>query len=255
MKNSYNKQLRSSLKEMETRFKHERDICQEMLHEILRINGIALNCSEELIHSVNELNINDELKNDLLDDLFKIYLSESMLKGRLAISDFSEQNLGSLIGVHIYKKIDKAFRLLKYFANKKRIHVNLKHDEEIKFYMNAYDIFDLLPFSVLDNAIKYSPCDREVDVFFEQTNNKLVVKIDSYGPCLGKEELSHIFHRGFRGSEAVKASISGSGLGLFLVYKICEVHGITIKCESGEELFKINEVKYSRFSTTLEFRK
>lgn len=100
---------------------------------------------------------------------------------------------------------------------------------EVKQALNimGYKIFDLLPFVLLDNAIKYSPKDKDIRVTFLEKDNSLSVTIMSYGPPLLAGEEQFVFEETFRG-ENVKNTTEGSGIGLSLAKKICDIHDISI---------------------------
>lgn len=227
----------------------EEKLCsvQEVLHEVPRTNGVALNCADELINYVSELALNDEQKSYIIDNLLQIYHSASMLKARLAIVQVETRNLGTKIPIDVYKKFDKAKRILKGCSRKNNVKVSLVHSGNIQFCVSAYDIFDFIPFAIIDNAIKYSLKNSEVTISFVQNLDKLMVTINSYGPHIEKDEIEEIFQRGYRARATKITGISGSGLGLFLVKRLCDIHGITISCDSAKETSRINGIDYSQF--------
>lgn len=80
--------------------------------------------------------------------------------------------------------------------------------------------------NILDNAIKYSPGDSEIQVtcqFSVKNNTKGIVwSVLDHGPGVSPVEIESIFQKPFRGSDV--NNISGLGLGLYLSKKIVTRH-------------------------------
>lgn len=93
--------------------------------------------------------------------------------------------------------------------------------------------------NLLDNAIKYTPQGGQVTVSMSdarmnsaQSNVEVVVSDSGIG--ISPAEREKIFHRFFRGSNAIKVQTDGTGLGLFISRDIIEKHGGAIWFESAE---------------------
>lgn len=87
--------------------------------------------------------------------------------------------------------------------------------------------------NLLDNAIKYSPAGRPIDVQLSASEMGIVVSVRDYGIGISDEEKAKIFDKYYR-SVTVGAK-SGAGLGLYLVRKIVHLHQgrITVASPSG----------------------
>ena len=119
----------------------------------------------------------------------------------------------------------------------------------------AYPSFEMIPLLLIENAVKYSyGHNDEVSIDFqEEDNNKLIVTISSYSPYCSKEESTQIFEKGFRGKNAKKIS-DGSGIGLYFVKMLCDLHNIEISAESdSSRIAEISGVAYAPFKYTLIF--
>lgn len=90
----------------------------------------------------------------------------------------------------------------------------------------------------LDNAIKYSNLDSEVEIALsphfvdpiDPKNQGFLIQIIDNGIGIRKEDLKHLFHRFFRAADV--DSITGSGLGLAIAEEIISLHGGKIYVES-----------------------
>lgn len=80
--------------------------------------------------------------------------------------------------------------------------------------------------NLIDNARKYSPADRPIDVTVERTKGGTVtITVRDYGPGVPESELDAIFSRFHRIRTPETAHIRGTGLGLAICKGIVEAHG------------------------------
>ena len=89
--------------------------------------------------------------------------------------------------------------------------------------------------NLISNAIKYSPAGSEVRVASEVTHDAVVIHVRDHGPGISREDQARLFQRFFRTESAVKKSIPGTGLGLYLCRSIIEAHSGQIWVESDGE--------------------
>jgi PAS domain S-box-containing protein len=100
--------------------------------------------------------------------------------------------------------------------------------------------------NLINNAVKYSPDHHEIEVGLRFTHDKpdeALIWVRDHGIGIAASELPHIFERYHRASD-LDRSISGLGIGLYLVNELVTRHGGHIRVESIEG-------KGSTFSVTL----
>ncbi len=88
--------------------------------------------------------------------------------------------------------------------------------------------------NLLENAIKYSPPGGEVVISLSRMGNGVQIAIADHGIGIPADEQAHVFSRFFRASNAKKMDPNGTGLGLYIVKNIIEMHGGKIRFESSE---------------------
>lgn len=86
--------------------------------------------------------------------------------------------------------------------------------------------------NLLDNAVKYSPDEKQVQMAVSSTNGKLEVSVRDHGSGIAKEDLKRIFGKFYRGANAKKQGTKGTGIGLAMVKEIVEAHGGTVHVRS-----------------------
>jgi CheY-like chemotaxis protein/anti-sigma regulatory factor (Ser/Thr protein kinase) len=75
--------------------------------------------------------------------------------------------------------------------------------------------------NLLSNAVKFTPPRGRVDVRCRRVRNAVELTVRDTGCGISPEAMPHLFERFWRGGEAFE----GSGLGLFIVHGIIQLHG------------------------------
>lgn len=102
--------------------------------------------------------------------------------------------------------------------------------------------------NLIDNAMKYTPENKQVTISikYDKLNLEVSVKDDGIGIPINQQK--KLFSKFFRSENAVRAQTEGSGLGLFIVKNIIEKH-------KGQIWFKSAENQGSIFCFTLPVNK
>lgn len=239
-------QLTKRAKNFEADSEYEAMLVRGVFHEVRRLSRDINSQSAELIKNFQGDETISPIVDNILASLQLLSIrvdSYELYKNPGAITSATQPN------ITIYKKFDKARYILNAQAKAKKI--NLKFNNQSYFVINGYEIFDLLPYILLDNAIKYSLKKQDVEIYFDDKNKTVVIK--NLGPQINKDELSEIFKHGYRGVNST--AFDGSGLGLYLAKQIADLHGIKLRADSHEKVdFKFGGVPYSEFSMQLFFK-
>ncbi len=79
--------------------------------------------------------------------------------------------------------------------------------------------------NLLSNAVKYSPPESSVEVRVEPQRGALTIVVEDQGYGIPAEEIPHIFDKYYRGVTPETQKMPGTGLGLYIVKQIAELHG------------------------------
>jgi two-component system OmpR family sensor kinase len=85
---------------------------------------------------------------------------------------------------------------------------------------------------LIENAVKYSPCDSTIWVDLKQVDDMPIVTVADEGMGIAAEDLPHIFQRFYRAAPQPNEGARSGGLGLAIAQAIVEAHHGTILCES-----------------------
>jgi signal transduction histidine kinase len=86
--------------------------------------------------------------------------------------------------------------------------------------------------NLVDNAVKYSPADKSVEVSVRDRESEVEIAVRDHGIGIPAEARDRIFERFFRTAEAARLRPRGAGLGLKIVKHIVDAHGGRIVVES-----------------------
>ena len=88
-------------------------------------------------------------------------------------------------------------------------------------------------FNLVDNAVKYSGKDVNVEVETDTIDDSYVaIRVRDQGAGIAKMELKQVFKRFYRVPGAQSARVKGTGLGLFIVRSVAKRHGGRVWAES-----------------------
>ncbi len=90
--------------------------------------------------------------------------------------------------------------------------------------------------NILDNAIKYSDGNPEIDVYTQNVGNNILLKISDKGNGMSKQVQKKIFEKFYREHTGNVHNVKGHGLGLAYVKQIVEDHQghISVESEKGK---------------------
>ncbi|RHL10480.1 MULTISPECIES: response regulator [Bacteroides] len=115
-------------------------------------------------------------------------------------------------------------------------HVSLTYESNFR-YMNVWldkDKMDSILKNLISNALKYTPEGGSVHIFAAETEDNWSVEVKDTGIGIPASEQKKLFRMHFRGSNAINSKVTGSGIGLLLVWKLVRLHKGKINFSSTE---------------------
>lgn len=122
-----------------------------------------------------------------------------------------------------------------------RKYAELKHVDfiyESNFdYLNVWfdsDKMESILKNVLSNALKYTPEGGSIRIYAREEGNSWSIEVKDTGIGIPSCEQKKLFRNCFRGSNVINLKVTGSGIGLMLVYKLVRLHKGRIQIQSTE---------------------
>ncbi len=158
--------------------------------------------------------------------------------------------------------VNKILNFSQAEANKKTFNpVRLHPDSEIREILKTYDFhlankgftysftecpdlyiradapsFTEAVINLIDNAMKYSPDDKRIEIICRRAEKTGQIAIKDFGVGISVADQKHVFDKFYRVSSGNLAKTRGTGLGLSLVKQLMEAQGgtITLQSEPGK---------------------
>jgi len=220
------------VKELGTLEKLRQDFISDVSHEIqsplTSISGFATllkkgNLSESQIsHYANII----ETESKRLSKL-----SENLL--RLSNLECDDKSL-NLKKYKMNKQIESILLMLEPQWSAKNIALDVSLDETI--ICGDEDLLSQVFINLLNNAIKFTPENGNIDVNLCSNENGIECKISDTGIGISPQDQPRIFERFYKADKSRDRSLGGNGLGLSIVKKIIDLHGgkISVVSEIGK---------------------
>jgi two-component system, OmpR family, sensor histidine kinase SenX3 len=146
----------------------------------------------------------------------------------------SEEGIQNPVPVDVRSVLMVVLARLRPAARHKNITLSWKRFGSATSYTIQGDETQLISMfaNLVDNAVKYTPAGREVEVTGESDNNEVIVRVSDTGIGIPEENLGRIFERFYRVDKARSKETGGTGLGLSIVRHVAENHGGRVAVES-----------------------
>jgi len=161
----------------------------------------------------------DRLLN-LVEELFEL----SKLEAKESLPDIEVFSLAELLqDIHQKNMI---------IAETEKIKFNLNFENNIPLIKADIGMMEKLFQNLLDNALKFTPADGEINIIIRKKEHKIIVEIKDSGQGIKGEDIPYIFDRYYQIKRVSSGKSEGTGLGLSIVKKIADLHSIAISVKS-----------------------
>lgn len=224
----------------------------ELLHGMSKILSTCQAKSESLLSTLDKEDGNVIITHDDRVALKTILMGNIQLRNQFyVISLRNNDNLPEkTFKTSVYNKFFKARKLLNRYQGRD-VRIELKGESYNKYRLSAS--FEMMPYLLLENAVKFSLEGSVVDVCFVEKEQELTITVGNNGPMTRKQHTQLCRDRE-RGENSDIAGVQGSGIGLFTCDRIASRCGIAFKVEpSKEKSITVDGVPYAHFNVSLNF--
>ena len=156
------------------------------------------------------------------------------------LMDFQKMDIGketlSLAMTDVVTLISERIMMYESLAKSKNIQIHFNTNPGK--YITAIDCLKMEKVidNLISNAVKYSNPEGSVTIEFTGEKKRWLLKVKDNGIGISKKAQTKLFKVFYRGENALKAKINGSGIGLLLTKNYVSVHNGTISFESQENV-------------------
>lgn len=138
---------------------------------------------------------------------------------------------GTLQEISLMKTVDDTVHILMPLAQEKEIHIYQNIKKDIRLRVND-SLWRKALSNILGNAVRHSPNGENVYIELQEDEKLLVV--ENTGIYIPEKDLPNMFHPFYRADKSRSKSTGGSGLGLYIVKKILDLHGMKYSISNTE---------------------
>jgi signal transduction histidine kinase/CheY-like chemotaxis protein len=157
----------------------------------------------------------------LIDDLLDI---SRIISGKLRLNVHT---------MELYTVIESAVEAVRPAAEAKEIRLQTLLDTKAGPISGDADRLQQVVWNLLSNAVKFTPKQGRVQIRLEQVNSHVEIIVSDTGKGIEPEFIPYVFDRFRQADQTITRSQGGLGLGLSIVRQLVEMHGGTVKAESG----------------------
>lgn len=146
--------------------------------------------------------------------------------------DFSKMESGRTV-LHleefdIKSELEEIVSITKFRAQKEKVKLNYDRGKDIPPIIGDKNRLKQVFINIIDNAIKFTPENKNIYVKIDADEEKVYIKITDEGIGIPAEDMEHISEKFFKG----KSKKSGSGIGLAISDEIMKLHKGSLRVES-----------------------
>lgn len=197
--------------QLQTLLKHdlERDKQKELLNN-------ALNENNRLHKLVDNVLMANQIENNNL----------SIQKEQLNLSELLENTVKRYFLEHLEKN-----------------QLNLTIEPNI-IYEGDKELLPSIFINLIENAIKYSFENIKIEVVLKKLHDAPLLEIKDQGCGILDQEKETVFQKFFRSGSENTRKTKGTGIGLFIVKSICDLHQINIKLTNNQPKGSIFQIQF-----------
>jgi PAS domain S-box-containing protein len=159
----------------------------------------------------------------LIDDLLDV---SRIVTGKLRLD---------VVPVSPHTFIDAAVEAVSPAAEAKGVRLQRVIDTGVETVMGDPARLQQVVWNLLTNAVKFTPRGGRVQVRLERVNSQVEIAVADTGSGIDPEFLPHVFERFRQADQRTTRSHGGLGLGLAIVRHLVELHGGSVRADSGGE--------------------
>ncbi len=132
---------------------------------------------------------------------------------------------------HLSTLIEDAVDSCRVMADKKQMQIHVDCPNDLTAMVDPI-LMEQAIANLVENAVKYSPENKQVNITASETGQWMDIAITDYGNGISKEHLPKIFNRFYRVDKGRSRQEGGTGLGLAIVKHIVQYHNGRITVDS-----------------------
>ena len=160
---------------------------------------------------------------------------EQLVREIIAITKTENTDIsGSLCEVSLADTVSETVETIAPLAEEKHISIHNQMDGDVVLTVDK-KLWSKALSNVIGNAVRHSPEGAEVFITLGTADDKQTLTVTNTGASIPEEDLPHMFTPFYRADKSRNRATGGSGLGLYIVKTILDLHGMTCAVENTQQ--------------------
>jgi signal transduction histidine kinase len=185
---------------------------------LLRGGSLDGEMTERALASIER---NARIQAQLIDDVLDV---SRVTTGKLRLE---------LRPVDLTQVLEEAIEVVRPAAAAKHINLHLVVDRRAASIVGDADRLRQVFWNLLSNAVKYTPENGQVEISLRRNEAQVEIGVRDTGIGIRAEFLPYVFDRFRQADSSATRTYGGLGLGLAIVRHLVELHGGSVRVESG----------------------
>lgn len=227
-----NRSMKKKIAYEKTLEKQKNDFLMALSHELKTPLTVLMTYLEGMIEDIGDFKnkvcyLREAQKTVLsMDELVKQLLAITALQSVEVVDAKEMTDVGQLV--------EDVCRCYEGLADVHGVLLTVYCEKEVVVLMNSVQLKTVVS-NILSNAITNTNRDGLVDIQFERMEGRSLLSVKNYGATILEEDLLHLFNLFYRVDKSRNKRTGGTGLGLYIVKCILELHGFSYGIESDDE--------------------
>ena len=226
-----NEQLHADIEKEREHERRRRDFFTAASHELKTPVTILKGELDGMILNVGKFKNRDKY----LQEAYKTSQSiEKLVREMMTIAKLDTISL-NLERINLSYMINEVAEYYEPIAKEKQIQISINRDHRTEVYVKADQLqLQTVISNVVSNAVKHSPLKNNIEINLMRENKSVVLTVENKGVQIEEGELFKLWEPFYRTDKSRSRDTGGSGLGLYIVKMILDMHGFSYKLENTE---------------------
>lgn len=227
-----NEQLTEDVKKFQALEEQRRNFFAAVSHELKTPLTILKGQIENMILGYGDYRNHEKYLPEILEVTEDI---EYLVKEIISISKMESMDIqDTLQDISLVTSINCLIETIMPLAKDKdiQIHQNIVTDIVVSVNVN---LWNKALSNIIGNAVRHSPCGENVFIFLQSDEKGNTLIVENTGVFISEIDLPHMFTPFYRADKSRSKATGGSGLGLYIVKTILDLHGMNYGIKNTEK--------------------
>lgn len=224
-----NEKLQEDIDREREQDRRRRDFFSAISHELKTPVTILKGELDGMILNVGKFKDRDKYLQDAFETTESI---EKLIREIMLLAKLDTISL-NLEDTSLSALTDECCQTYDMMAQNKHIEINQHFNDDIIIQADKKQMQKVLS-NVIGNAVKHSPENSIVDIRITEKGGKGILSVENSGVHIDKNELPQIWDPFYRTDKSRSRDTGGSGLGLYIVKSILDLHGFEYRFENTD---------------------